>query len=70
MDGFSRFQREGWHTPVDPECPEVDEYTTTLLEDPMSDGAPVDEILAAFERRHMASCERCAEFGAANIEVV
>lgn len=58
-----------FHIPVDPECPTVDEYARTLYEDPMSEGAPVDEIIAAFERRHLLECERCKAFGAENIEV-
>lgn len=61
-----------WHAPVDPDCPEVREFTDSLLNDPMTEamGAPVDEILEAFEARHRQTCERCREFGAANIEVV
>jgi len=61
-----------WHAPVDPDCPEVREFTETLLNDPMTEamGAPVDEILEAFEIKHRRTCKRCQEFGVANIEVV
>lgn len=59
-----------WHAPCDPECPVVAEYRSMVLDDPMSEGAPVDEILEAFERRHLRECDRCREYGCANIEVV
>lgn len=59
-----------WHAPVDPDCPEVSEYTETLMDDPMSAGAPVGEILEDFERKHQANCEHCKEYGATNIEVI
>ncbi len=60
-----------YHTPLDPDCPEVREFTDSLLNDPMTEamGAPVDEILEGFEARHRKDCKRCQEFGAANIEV-
>lgn len=60
-----------YHMPVDPECPEVREYTDTLLNGPMTHamGAPVDEILEDSERKHCQTCERCREYGLANIEV-
>ncbi len=56
--------------PVDPECPEVSSYTEQLLGDPMSEYAPVDEILESFNKRHARECKRCQEYGAANAEVV
>lgn len=60
-----------FHTPVDPECPEVREYTDSLLNDPMTHamGAPVDEIMEDFQRKHRQTCERCREYGLANIKV-
>lgn len=60
-----------FHAPVDPDCPEVKEYTDTLLNDPLTDamGAPVDEILEAFEKKHRQTCIHCREYGMANIEV-
>jgi hypothetical protein len=60
-----------WHAPVDPTCPAVESFTTALFDDPMTAamGAPTDEIMEAFERRHRATCRRCQTFGAANIEV-
>lgn len=33
-------------------------------------GAPVDDIMEGFERKHRKTCKRCQEYGAANIEVV
>lgn len=61
-----------WHAPLDPECEAVASYTEALFDDPMTQamGAPTDEIMEAFERRHRMGCKRCQEYGAANIEVV
>jgi len=60
-----------FHTPVDPECPEVREYIDALLNDPMTYamGAPVDEILEHWEKKHRSECARCREYGMANIEI-
>lgn len=59
------------YAPCDPDCPEYREYVEVLVNDPMTDamGAPVDEIIEGFERRHRFKCERCRAYGAANIEV-
>ncbi len=57
--------------PLDPECPVVSRTRNDLLDDPMTShaGAPVDEILEDFARKHRQSCERCRDFGLANVEV-
>lgn len=57
-----------WRRPVDPECPEVKRYRSTLLDDPMSQYAPVDDILENWDRKHIQSCQRCQDYGAANIQ--
>jgi hypothetical protein len=61
-----------YNAPLDPDCPVVREYEDTLFNDPMTAayGAPTDDIMEAFTRRHRKSCTRCQEFGAANLEVV
>ncbi len=61
-----------WHAPVDPECPEVSQFRDSLLNDPMTHamGAPIDDILEGFDSSHRARCERCQEYGAANVEVM
>ncbi len=61
-----------YYHPLDPDCIVVAEYKAALLNDPMTEasGAPVDEIMEGFERRHRLNCERCQRYGAANIEVV
>ena len=61
-----------WHAPCDPECPEYASYVEALFGDPMTQamGAPVDEIMDDFEKRHRSKCKHCQEYGAANIEVV
>ena len=60
-----------WHAPADPECPEVEKFMSSLFDDPMTAamGAPTDDICAGWEKKHRATCKRCQEFGAANIEV-
>jgi hypothetical protein len=60
-----------FHMPVDPGCPAVAAYRAMVSDDPMTEfiGAPVDEIMEGFERRHMAVCDRCRLYGAANIEI-
>ena len=58
-----------WVTPVDPDCPEVAEFTQNLWDDPMTGYSGVgDEVQEDFERRHLNKCKRCQEFGAANID--
>jgi hypothetical protein len=44
---------------------------TALFDDPMTEamGAPTDDICEGFERKHRATCQRCQEYGAANVEV-
>lgn len=61
-----------YHAPLDPECPEVAAFTEALFSDPMTHamGAPTDDIMEGFARRHHAGCKRCQDYGAANIEVV
>lgn len=61
-----------YHAPLDPSCPKVAEFSSALFDDPMTSamGAPVDDIMEGFERRHRLTCEHCRAFGAANIEVV
>jgi hypothetical protein len=58
------------HAPLDPDCPEARRFVRALLNDPMTKamGAPVDEIIEGFERRHRRRCKRCQEYGVANIE--
>jgi hypothetical protein len=60
-----------WVAPLDPECPVVIEYTSTLFDDPMTKamGAPTDDIMEGFARKHRSTCKRCQEYGAANIDV-
>jgi hypothetical protein len=60
-----------WHAPCDPECEEYERFINMLYDDPMTKamGAPVDEIVEAYEQRHRALCERCSQYGVANIEV-
>jgi hypothetical protein len=61
-----------YHAPCDPECPEYSEYVECLFNDPMTQamGAPVDDIMEDYERKHCMKCKRCQEYGAANIDIM
>lgn len=61
-----------YHAPLDPECPKVDDFMSSLFDDPMTAayGAPTDDICEGFERKHRPHCKRCQEYGCANIEAV
>ena len=58
------------HTPCDPDCPHVKEFRDCLYNDPMTIeygmGSEVDEM---WSKKHQPTCERCQEYGAANISV-
>lgn len=60
-----------YHAPLDPACPYYKDFMETLLNDPMTSamGAPVDEIIEDYEKKHRQKCKRCQEYGLANIEV-
>ena len=60
-----------WHAPVDPNCPAVLAQRAAYRNDPiMQESGCEEEFMEDFETRHRAKCERCKQFGAANIEVV
>jgi hypothetical protein len=61
-----------YHFPLDPECPVVAEFSDALFGDPMTKamGAPTDDIMEGFAKKHRHGCVRCQEFGCANIEVI
>jgi len=63
--------RYNYYMPCDPECPEYREYVESLLNDPMTIamGAPTDEIMEDFEKRHRVGCNHCLEYGTANVDV-
>jgi hypothetical protein len=59
-----------WHAPCNPECAAVEHFFEALDADPMTAYSGVgDEVAEDFERRHMADCERCQEYGAAHLDV-
>jgi hypothetical protein len=58
-----------YYAPLDPDCPVASEFLSALLSDPMSRGAPLDDIVAEFRRKHRFVCERCLAFGLAHIEI-
>lgn len=61
-----------WVYPLDPDCPEVNNFRDTLYNDPMSGMVPSDvlgELMEDYERKHRAKCKRCKEYGAANVDV-
>jgi hypothetical protein len=56
--------------PLDPDCPQVCEASEAQANDPMWAYADIgEEWWADFAKRHRADCERCQEYGAANIDV-
>jgi hypothetical protein len=60
-----------WNYPADPQCPEWAEQVAQLHNDPMTAASGVgDEIEEGMLRKHMQTCERCIEHGAANAEVI
>lgn len=60
----------GYRFPLDPECPGFEKFSSTLMDDPMTEamGAPVDDIMESFGRRHRDKCQRCREYGLAHVE--
>lgn len=60
-----------WNFPLDPECPDVVAFIQAIQEDPMSYECPcLDEVIEGWENKHRLQCERCKEFGVANVEVI
>lgn len=60
-----------YHAPLDPSCPDVQEFYEGHENDPISQmSGCMEEITFSFESRHRAVCDRCQGYGAANIEVV
>lgn len=60
-----------YHAPLDPNCPDVQEFHEGHMDDPISQMCGcMEEININFESRHRMNCKRCQEYGAANIEVV
>ena len=58
-------------TPVDRQCPEVEHFNESVMGNPITVYSGCgDEILEDVERRHLRECERCQDYGAANVEVV
>jgi hypothetical protein len=54
---------------LDPDCPEVERFLTSL-EDPITVEASIgDELTDAWSKVHRNACSRCREYGVANIEV-
>lgn len=59
-----------WYAPLDPECPDVQDLYESL-DEPITRMAGIsEELIESFERKHRAKCERCQEYGAANIDVI
>ena len=63
-----------WNYPLDPECPVVarqNEKYAHMEADPITIhyGVDVGEFREPWENKHRTECNRCQEFGAANVEV-
>lgn len=59
-----------WHAPLDPDCPKVEEFMQSADDPMMQQSGCFGEFLEDFEKKHRSECERCQEYGAANIEAV
>jgi hypothetical protein len=60
----------GYVLPLDPDCPEVERFMDSLETDPMTVASGVgDELSDTWNKLHRNSCQRCREYGVANIEV-
>lgn len=59
-----------YHAPLDPECPEVNAFYESLDDPIMRESGCTGEFIGDFENRHRLECERCKEYGLANLEVV
>ncbi len=55
--------------PLDPNCEKANAFLDSLYNDPMSVGAPLDDITEDFERNHRKTCVQCQEYCAANVDV-
>ncbi len=59
-----------WILPVDPDCPEVKQFSEGLFNDAMTQHYGIgDEIMEGWEDKHKGKCKRCQMYGAANVEV-
>jgi hypothetical protein len=67
--------RGRWVYPLDPDCPgareEVFDRIQSMREDPMTQhyGVDVSEFSDEWERKHQRKCDRCQEYGTANVDV-
>lgn len=59
-----------YHHPVDPDCPDVQDYFEMADDPMMRDSGCWGEFKADFEKAHIRECERCRMYGCENIEVV
>lgn len=65
-----------WYAPLDPQCPgaqaEVFGKARRMAQDPLTIhyGVDVSEFSDVWEREHRRKCERCQEYGAANIDII
>lgn len=48
-----------YHASVD--CEEANAFIEGLLEDPMSAGAPLDEIIDGWLKKHVKTCTACQD---------
>jgi len=55
--------------PLDPECPFALGAHDPFRLDALLDGEDIAQLRHAWENRHRKSCERCAEYGLANVSV-
>ncbi len=59
-----------YFAPLDPECPQVELFHEMLQNDPITAHCGcIDDVIEGFETNHRIKCNRCQQYGCANIEV-
>lgn len=64
---MNRFE---YYSPLDPDCPGAKRIAEDLDDPIMAMSGCADDFSRDWEASHRAKCDRCREYGAANIEVV
>lgn len=60
-----------WVYPLDPRCPQVKRFRNSdFWDDPITIASGIGgEYAEEWERKHRVRCEKCRDYGAANVDV-